>query len=181
MRWLLGKLKTLGKWWLIFAGILVVLGIVGNLVTQDSEKEQQVTSPSEGKKEQKMSYSYVSDSGTTERNVENIALEVFGETVNWDGAEKQTIMSIEMVKQVDMGENPDLLDIGEYMAKISYRADINEQSAGTIRMMLLDQAMDFAAKLFQDPRCSEVVRYMLMPHLEVLDKYNKEKWLKLPK
>lgn len=110
--------------------------------------------------------SYVTQEGSLERAVEKVVIDVMGKTVNWSGNPK-TVIGISKTEQL---AGPDK---GGYLITIKYRANENLTTGMTETGIIID-AMDLTKKLYNDPACSRVKIYMLMPHLTLVDKYGIE-------
>lgn len=108
---------------------------------------------------------FITSPETLEREVEIVAVDAFGKTVNWDSDDRpDTIKNITKTEQVS---GPDQ---GSYLIEIEYRAGDN-LTTGMIKGGILMDAIKFSENLYQTPSCREINIYMLKPFLILTDKY----------
>ncbi|MDO9554982.1 MAG: hypothetical protein Q7J40_00160 [Atribacterota bacterium] len=152
------KKSSLGKGCLVFIIIIVGIFLIYFLPAIKEDKEMR-----------DKPISYVSSENTLERVVEEVAIDAFGKTVNWELEDKpNTMKKIVITKQVSGS------DEGGYLVEVYYRADEN-LTVNLMRGGIFLEAIEFTKKLYQDPNCKEIKIYMLKPYLTLTDKYGKEK------
>lgn len=152
------KKPSLGKGCLVF--IIIIVGIFLIYFLPAIKKDKAMRDKP---------ISYVSSENTLERAVEEVAIDAFGKTVNWELENKpNTMKKIVITKQVSGS------DEGGYLVEIYYRADEN-LTVNLMRGGIFLEAIEFTKKLYQDPNCKEIKIYMLKPYLTLTDKYGKEK------
>lgn len=151
-------IKKFLKWGFIgFTGLIVVIVIIANLSPEEEEVETEQSKP-----QQEVSYKYVTEGNSIEREVEKLIVEVMGGNVNWE-EEPRTVKEVYKIEQVN----------GGYLVKVKYRANEN-LTVNMARKGIIIDCMDFAEKLYTDSKYSEIVEFMLMPYLTFVDQYGNE-------
>jgi hypothetical protein len=98
---------------------------------------------------------------TFEKVVEQHIIAAMGESVNWAG-QPSTIVAIDVQRQA---EGPDK---GGYYIRVKYRANDNLTDQMMIGSVISD-VMDFTQRLYADPRCASVKKYILRPRFIIVD------------
>lgn len=104
----------------------------------------------------KKNYTYTTQEGTLERNIEAVFLKTIGQPV--------ILISKEPFSQG--GKN----DTGLYFITINYRPSTLNGS----KTLILDEALKFFPKFFADSRFNNIMAIGLCPYLILTDKYGKQ-------
>lgn len=148
--------KKFPKWTIWVMSIIAILIVI----TLIQKMQSPPTIPSE-----EPEYRYLTNEGTLERTVEQITIDAFGKTANWEGKPKKVI---EISKDL-LQSGPDK---GGYIVVIRYRAD---EAMGDYKRGVIMGAKDFTKDLYGNPACSRINKFMLLPHLMGIDKYGNER------